>query len=120
PPDRPEAPEGPTVARRRSARLPRQIDVALNWVDELGRVREGYGKTLLVSQHGAAVSSLVALPENQHFRLLAPEMNREAESRVVWVKASSLAGRTDLGVEFVGVEDFWGIPFPPDPGSAEA
>lgn len=119
PADQQAAPEPPTIARRRSARLPRQIDVVLNWVDELGRVREEYAQTKMLSQHGAAVSSVVGLPEKQRFRLRAPETNREAESRVVWVQPGDVPGRTDLGVEFLEVEDFWGIPFPPDPGSAK-
>lgn len=117
PVDRPETPAPPKIARRRSARLPRQVEVSLNWVDEWGRVREEYGKTQLLSQHGATVSSVVELPEAQHFRLRAPEMNREVESRVVWARPSPVPGRTDLGLEFLETDDFWGIPFPPDPGS---
>ncbi|MBI4466214.1 MAG: PilZ domain-containing protein [Acidobacteria bacterium] len=117
PQDQPETPETAQVARRRSARLPRQIDVVLNWVDEMGRVREEQGQTRLLSKHGAAVNSPVGLASKQRFRLRAPEMNREAESHVVWSKPSELPGRTDLGVEFLETEDFWEIPFPPDPGS---
>ena len=50
-------------------------------------------------------------------RLRVPEMNREAESHIVWVKAGEVPGSTDLGVEFLQAEDFWGIDFPPDPGA---
>lgn len=117
PQDQPAAAEAPTVARRRSARLPRRVDVVLNWVDELGRVREEQGETKLLSKHGAAVTSPVPLPVKQHFRLRASEMGREAESRVVWAQPGEVPGRTDLGVEFVEASDFWGIPFPPDPGA---
>jgi len=117
PPDKPQDPDTAKVARRRSARLPRQINVVLNWVDELGRVREESGRTQMVSKHGAAVASPVALAQRQHFRLRVPEMNREAESHIVWVKPGEHPGSTDLGVEFLESEDFWGIPFPPDPGA---
>lgn len=104
-------------SRRRSGRLPRRIDVVLNWADESGQGREGYGQTLTLSRFGAAISSLAALPEKHRFRLRAPEMNRETEARVVWAKPSTVAERTDLGVEFLETIDFWGMPFPPDPGS---
>lgn len=117
PPDEPVDADAPKIARRRSARLPRQLEVALNWVDEWGRVRQEYGLTRVLSRHGAAVCSPVPLEPRQRFRLRVPEMNREAESHVVWAQPSSLAGRTDLGVEFLETDDFWGIPFPPDPGS---
>lgn len=117
PDDQTEAVEAPKLARRRSARYPRRIDVVLNWVDELGRVREEYGQTKSLSKYGASVSSLVALPVKQRFRLRAPEMGREAESRVVWARPGDFPGRTDLGVEFLDCENFWGLSFPPDPGA---
>jgi len=118
PPDQQQGPEPPKVARRRSARLPRQIDVVLNWVDEMGRVREEAAQTQMVSKHGAAVTAPAALAVRQHMRLRVPEMGREAESQVVWVKPGEIPGRTDLGVEFLQAEDFWGINFPPDPGAS--
>jgi len=117
PPDKPAEADTPRVARRRSARLPRQIDVVLNWVDEMGRVREEAGQARVLSKHGAAVRAPVVLPVCQHLRLRVPEMGREADSHVVWATPSSLPGQTDMGVEFLQLEDFWGIPFPPDPGS---
>lgn len=120
PADQQAQPDAPKIARRRSARLPRRIDIVLNWVDELGRVREEFAQTKMLSKHGAAVSSIVNLPVKQHFRLRAPEMAREAESHVVWAQPGDIPGRTDLGVEFLELEDFWGIPFPPDPGTPAA
>lgn len=117
PPDQQQAPETPRLARRRSARLPRQIDVVLNWVDEMGRVREEAGQTRVVSKHGAALTSQIALAVRQHMRLRVPEMGREAESHVVWARPGEVPGRTDLGVEFLESQDFWGIEFPPDPGA---
>lgn len=116
PPDQLPAANPPgAVSRRRSPRLPRRVDVILNWVDDAGRVNEGYGQTLTLSKHGAALSSLVPLAEKQRLRLQAPEMNREAESRVVWARPGLLPGRTDLGIEFTEAQDFWGIPFPAGP-----
>lgn len=117
PPDQVAPPEGaPVFTRRRSARLPRRIDLVLNWTDEAGRARESIGQTRTLSQHGAAVSALAALPEKQRLQLRAPNMNRKAESRVVWSSPSSVPDRTDLGIEFVETIDFWGLRFPPELG----
>lgn len=119
PPDQIAPPEGaPPFTRRRSARLPRRIDLVLNWMDEGGRTRESFGQTRTLSQHGAAVSALAALPEKQRLQLRAPNMSRQAESRVVWSHPSSVPDRTDLGIEFVETIDFWGLPFPPESGGA--
>ncbi|MFQ5723679.1 MAG: PilZ domain-containing protein [Terriglobia bacterium] len=117
PRDWPPEAEPPRIARRRSARLPRRIDVVLNWVDEYGRVREEEGHTQMLSQHGAAVTLPVTLPVRQRFRFRIPEREREVEAHVVWARPNEVPGRTDLGVEFLGTDNFWGILFPPDPGS---
>ncbi|MFQ5778358.1 MAG: PilZ domain-containing protein [Terriglobia bacterium] len=108
----------PAVDRRRSQRLPRWLGVVLSWEDELGRKRQELGDTLNVSRHGAALSSVVELPICQQLRLRAPQIQREAEAHVVWVRPGAIAGRTDMGIEFLQEADFWGIAFPPPPGAA--
>lgn len=100
--------------RRRGGRMLRRTPVVMRWTDELGRVREETGETTELSPHGALVDSPVALPFAQRFRLQAPEINREAEAEVIRVQPGSAPGRTFLGVEFVEVEDFWDVPFPPE------
>ncbi len=117
PVDQLAAPEGPRIARRRSARLPRRVDVLLSWREGPG-VREVRGQTLTVSQHGAALTTGAALAEKQQLRLRAPWVNREAESRVIWVRSAGAPGGSQLGVEFLEGQDFWGVAFPADPGSA--
>lgn len=112
-----EAAASPGVDRRRSQRLPRWLGVVLSWEDELGRKREELGDTLNVSQHGAALSSVVELPTCQPLRLRAPQIQREAEAHVVWSRPGSIPGRIDIGVEFLNETDFWGIVFPRPPGS---
>jgi hypothetical protein len=117
PVDQLAAPEGPRIARRRSARLPRRVDVLLSWREGPG-VREVRGQTLSVSQHGAALTTGAALVERQQLRLRAPWVNREAESRVIWVRSAGAPGGSQLGIEFLEGQDFWGVAFPADPGCA--
>lgn len=119
PPHRPGTSEEEWQERRRGPRLARCLPVVLSWVDEFGRAREEPAETQLVSQHGALVRSPVALPLHQRLRLRALELNREAEAEVVWVESSEVPGRTDLAIEFVDTEDFWGIPFPSEGEPAE-
>jgi hypothetical protein len=112
PAHRPEAAAEIERDRRRGARLARSVPVVLIWTDEFGRLREAEAETEILSQHGALVRSPVVLPLHQRLRLRAPEINREAEAEVVWVEPSAVPGQTDLAIEFVDTEDFWGIPFP--------
>lgn len=46
--------------------------------------------------------------------LLRAADHGEALCHVVYSGASDLPGRTDVAIEFLGNEDFWGIPFPPE------
>lgn len=119
PPAAAETVEPPKRGQRRSARLARVMGVVLSWRDELGRAREELGHTRLLSKHGALVSSPVSLLVNQQFHLRVPQLQREALARVVHASPGELPGQTDLGIEFFGVADFWGIAFPADTPPAE-
>jgi len=112
PAHRPEAAAEMERDRRRGARLARSVPVVLTWTDEFGREREAAAETEILSQHGALVRSPAALPLNQRLRLRAPHLEREAEAEVVWVELREATGSTDLALEFVDTDDFWGIPFP--------
>src|SRR2546422_11728128 len=47
--------------------------------------------------------------------LLRPDTERSAKFRVVFQSPPDPAtGRRDTGIEFVGVDGFWGVQFPPD------
>lgn len=117
PSDKLPAPDGPKIARRRSARLPRSIEVTLNWLDEAGQFRQEKGQTREVSQYGAAVTFPVALRAHQFCRLRVPLIDREVESHIVWSRRPDTAAQAALGIEFLGKQDLWGHGFPPDPGS---
>lgn len=98
--------------RRRCARLPRRVDVAMNWVDGSGQARREAAHTRDLSQHGAQIASPVPLPVGQQLRLSVRELGQEVESRVVWVRPDESQGVTHLGIEFMQKKDFWGIAFP--------
>lgn len=114
PPQGEETSEPRPRGERRSARIERRSRMLLSWQDEWGRAREEEVQTWGISRHGALVGSPVALPARQVVRLRAPEVGREAEARVVHFRHSVVPGYTDLGIEFIGVEDFWGVEFPHD------
>lgn len=114
PPYKEESSEPRQRGQRRSARLEQRLKVILSWEDEWGRAREEEVQTWGISRHGALVGSLVTLPLRQIVRLRVPELNREVEARVVHARHGFVPGYTDLGIEFIGPEDFWGVDFPPD------
>ncbi|MGH9861912.1 MAG: hypothetical protein ACRD35_00660, partial [Candidatus Acidiferrales bacterium] len=116
PPHRPAPTALPTATgpRRRGGRMLRRTPVIMSWTDELGRPRQEMATTSELSPHGALIEATVPLPLGQRFRLRAPEISREAEAQVIHVKEGELPGSTELGVEFVEIEDFWDVPFSPD------
>lgn len=108
--------------KRRSARLEQRQPVIINWEDEWGRAREEEAETWGICQYGALLGSRVALPARQVLRVRMPELGREAEARVVHARPGFVPGYTDLGIEFIGPGEFWGVEFPPDdwsPGDSE-
>ena len=113
----PASPPLASPSRRRGGRMLRRTPVVLRWTDEFGRPREERGETSELSPHGALLDSPVAIPFGQRFRLEALEINREAEAQVIRVQPGSAPGRTFLGVEFVEVEEFWDVAFPPEAGN---
>ena len=102
--------------KRRSARVPRRLAVMLNWQDEEGKVRQEAAETKLLSRYGALLSSYsyMQLEAGRVVRLSLPELSSEARSRVVYSALADLPGHTEIALEFIGSQDFWGITFPPD------
>lgn len=103
--------------RPRGIHVAHCIPVVLIWTDEWGRLREEKAETRLVRRHGAVISTLAVVPSDQPLRLRVPEVGREAEVEIIGVLASETPGWTELEIEFVEAEDFWGIAFPPAAGS---
>lgn len=101
-----------TSALRRSARIPRRLPVQLSWQNEDGRPQQEAGETHLLSRHGALLLIFTELQPGQLVRIAAPD-GKNGVARVVWVKPAQMIGRTEVGIEILGVENFWGIEFSP-------
>lgn len=114
PPHGAESDEPRPRGERRSARVEQRRNVIMNWEDEWGRAREEEAQTWGICQHGALLGSRVPLAAQQVLRLRAPELGREVEARVVHSRPGFVPGFTDLGVEFIGLENFWDVEFPKD------
>ncbi|MFQ5817958.1 MAG: PilZ domain-containing protein [Terriglobia bacterium] len=102
--------------RRRSARIPRRIAVVLTWQDEAGKAHQEAAETSQLSRYGALLTSYgyAQLEPGQVLRLRVPERGDAAGSRVVYTAAAPLPGRTELAIEIIGAENFWGVSFPAD------
>jgi len=123
PPQGAESDEPRPRGERRSARLEQRQNVILNWKDEWGRAREEEAQTWGICQHGALLGSRVPLEARQILRVRVTELDHEIEARVIHSRPGFVPGYTDLGIEFIGPGDFWGVEFPPDdwsPADAEA
>jgi hypothetical protein len=106
------------VSRRRSGRVEHGYEVVLIWKDEWGRTREDPAQTRILSDYGAEVVAPIALPVGSRLRLRVPRINREAEAQVISARAGEQPGRVEIGLELVGVEDFWDVDIPPEAGDA--
>jgi hypothetical protein len=106
------------VSRRRSGRIEHGYEVVLIWKDEWNRTREDPAQTRILSDYGAEVVAPVALPVGSRLRLRVPRLNREADAQVISARAGEQPGRVELGIELVGVEDFWEVAIPPEAGDA--
>ncbi len=106
------------VSRRRSGRVEHGYEVVLVWKDEWGRTREDPAQTRILSDYGAEVIAPIALPVGSRLRLRVPKLDREADAQVISARAGEQPGRVELGLELVGVEDFWDVDIPPEAGDA--
>ena len=98
---------------RRSARLPREIDISLIGIDIGGKVIYEHTNTIELSRHGAGVVSRHELAPEQEIIIRCLETNREAEARVVRVSGSQSDSHT-YGLEFLGsTTNIWDVEVPP-------
>ncbi len=111
------------LQQRRSARIARRVPVVLSWQDDDGRVQQEAAETQQLSKHGCMVSSFTEMQPGQLLRVTLPERGTQVVARVCWSQSLPSAGRVSLGLEFLGVDDFWQMEFPahrPDAAAAIA
>jgi hypothetical protein len=98
--------------KRRSTRLARHFKVTLRWQDWEGNWHEEPAETILVTLHGGMVITSAKLKPGEDAIVSWPEAGRQAEARVVFRELRGAQDLSELGFEFLGDENFWGIEFP--------
>ncbi|PYV34701.1 MAG: hypothetical protein DMG22_05250 [Acidobacteria bacterium] len=102
-------------SRRRGGRLLLRLIVTISGADAQSNRFEVPAETVDVSKYGAKVRLARELKVGSLLFLLRPDTERSAKFRVVFQSPPDPAtGRRDTGIEFVGVDGFWGVQFPPD------
>jgi PilZ domain len=101
--------------RRRSGRLPVRVKVRLAGTNAQSQDFEERSETIEVSKYGAKVALHHELKVGSVLTLERPEADRNARFKVVYQSSPEAgSGQRETGIEFVGVDSFWGIEFPPD------
>jgi hypothetical protein len=102
----------PPDGKRRSARIPKQIAITLVGSDMEGRVFSERTTTVLLSRHGAGITSTYKLSSEQELVIRNEESHKEAEARVVG-QIGCEGGKYIYGIAFLDTgTNFWGIDFP--------
>ena len=101
----------PPDSRRRSSRIPKQLAIFLIGSDIEGRVFSEETKTVVLSRHGAGITSQYKLSAEQEIIIRRVDSGKEAEARVVGQIGSE--GDTYIyGVAFLDPAiDVWGLDF---------
>jgi hypothetical protein len=98
---------------RSSGRIPKEVPILLIGSDLDGRVFSEHTTTVVLSLHGAGLLSKHKLSPEQELILRLPDLNKEAEIRVVG-QLGSQKGSYTYGVAFFDPNlVFWDIDFPP-------
>jgi len=101
----------PPDSRRRSSRIPEQLAIFLIGSDIEGRVFSEETKTVVLSRHGAGITSQYKLSAEQEIIIRSVDSGKEAEACVVGQIGAQ--GDTYIyGVAFLDAKlDFWGLDF---------
>jgi hypothetical protein len=99
---------------RRSSRIPKELAILLTGSDMDGKGFSEMTKTVLLSRHGAGITSTYKLSAEQEIIVRYLDTNKEALVRVVG-RIGSEGEIYTYGVAFAdpGTTDFWGIDFAP-------
>lgn len=99
---------------RRSSRIPKELAILLTGSDMDGKGFSEMTKTVLLSRHGAGITSTYKLSAEQEVIVRYLDTNKEAVVRVVG-RIGSEGDVYTYGVAFVdaGMIDFWDIDFAP-------
>lgn len=106
-----------STARRRSARVATRLKVVLSGVNAQSLSFEERTETIEVSKYGARIYTRQELKTGALLSLERPDADRASKFKVVYqAPVDPETGRRETGIEFVGVDGFWGVQFPPEKG----
>lgn len=90
---------------RRSARREASISVSVR-SEKLGRAWEEDARTKVVSRHGALLEIEHPAEPGDTLTIARPDTGAETKARVAW-RRSQKGGHYEVGVEFLGCDNFW-------------
>jgi predicted RNA-binding protein (virulence factor B family) len=93
---------------RRSTRVPLKVAIA---VEDNTQGLTCEGETIVVSLHGALISTGLALNVGLRISVHVYLTDKRAKARVVYVDP---ANSLHCGVELDKAQNIWGVPLPPD------
>ena len=91
-----------------------RLKVVLSGTNAHAQPFEERTETVEVSKYGAKVHTREDLKIGSLLSLSRPDSDRASKFRVAYQADRTPEGRRETGIEFVGVDTFWGIQFPPD------
>jgi hypothetical protein len=92
-----------------------RLKVVVSGVNSKSQSFEERSETVEVSKYGARVKITEELKVGTLLSLTRPDADRDSKFRVVFqFPPDAETGRRETGIEFLGVDTFWGVQFPPD------
>ncbi|HEV2020905.1 MAG TPA: hypothetical protein VGQ94_00080, partial [Terriglobales bacterium] len=88
-----------------------RLSVMLRWTDLEGQVREESAHTLTLSRYGCLLTCRTRFRLGDNVYIWWPEKERGVHVRIVWRRLGGPGNATEMGVEFLGDNDFWGAHF---------
>ena len=91
-----------------------RLKVVLSGTNAQAQSFEERTETVEVSKYGAKVHTREDLKIGSLLSLSRPYSDRASKFKVAYQADRNSEGSRETGLEFVGVDTFWGIQFPPD------
>src|ERR1700722_8522755 len=111
--------DDPGTQKRRSTRIVKAVPITVTGVDALGQPFKERTTTVMVNCHGCKYQSKHYVPKNSMVTLEVPRpeagQKRTTRGRGVWVqRPRTVRDLFQIGLEFEGPGNVWGIAFPPE------
>lgn len=94
-----------------------RLKIVLSGVNSQSHPFEERTETVEVSKYGARILTREDLKVGTVLSLVRPDSDRTSKFKVAYQAARDPEGRRETGIEFLGVDSFWGVQFPPERGA---